>query len=90
MPTTVLTEMLKFNKVTFWIAFVNFHLVFGNDVIVTSFHVIRFPNLHILKNMYISLPSFNALDCLDQVLWRVIETFPNLNALKEPSTCWVK
>ena len=46
-----------------------FFIVFGNDIIMTSFLV---TNLHILWNSakVISLQSFSSVDCLDQVLQR--------------------
>ena len=49
-----------------------FSIVFGNDIIMTSFLVTWFSNLHILWNFpkAIRLQSFNAVDCLDQVLQR--------------------
>ena len=49
-----------------------FSIVFGNDVIMTSFLVIWFSNLHILRNLEknISLLSFNSVGCL----WQVLQT----------------
>ena len=45
-------------------------IVFGNDIIMTSFLVTWFSNLHNLYNSKwtISLQSFNAAGCLWQVL----------------------
>ena len=49
-----------------------FSLFFGNDIILTSFLVTWLSNLRILWNLpkAISLESFSAVDCLDQVLQR--------------------
>ena len=43
-----------------------FSIVFGNDVIMTSFLVTWFSNFHILWNFEwtMNLPSFNSADCL--------------------------
>ena len=51
---------------------VRISIVFGNDIIMTSFPIIWFSNLHILWNLpkAISLQSFSSVDCLDQVLQR--------------------
>ena len=48
----------------------HFPIVFGNDIIMTSFLATWFSNLHILWNFKqtISLQSFNAAGCLWQVL----------------------
>ena len=48
----------------------HFSIVFGNDIIITSFLVTWFSNLHILWNLpkAISLESFNAVDFVGQVL----------------------
>ena len=50
----------------------HFSIVFGNDIIMTSFLVTWFSNLHILWNLSraINLQSFNAVGWLDQVLQR--------------------
>ena len=49
-----------------------FSIVFGNDIIMTSFLVTWFSNLHILWNFSkaIKLQISNAVDCLGQVLKR--------------------
>ena len=49
-----------------------FFIVFGNDIIMASFLVTWFSNLHILWNLpkAISLQSFSSVDCLAQVLQR--------------------
>ena len=50
----------------------HFSIVFGNDIIMTSFLITWFSNLYILWNLVkaISLQSFSALDFLGQVLQR--------------------
>ena len=51
-------------------------LFFGNDIIMTSFLVTWFSNLHILWNLLkaISLQSFNSVDFLGHVLPRDYKT----------------
>ena len=53
-----------------------FFILFGNDIIMMSFLVTRFSNLHILWNLpkAISLKSFNAVDSLGEVLQRDYKT----------------
>ena len=48
----------------------HFSIVFGKDIIMRSFLVTWFSNLHILWNLLkaISLQSFNAVDCLGKIL----------------------
>ena len=50
----------------------HFSLFFGNDIIMMSFLVTWFSNLHILWNLprAIILQSFSPADCLGQVLQR--------------------
>ena len=50
----------------------HFSIVFGSDIIMTSFLVTWFSDLHILWNLpnAISMQSFNPVDCLGQVLQR--------------------
>ena len=50
----------------------HFFIVFGNDIIMTSFLVTWSSNLHILWNLQktISLQRFSSVDCLGQVLQR--------------------
>ena len=52
-----------------------FSIVFRNDIIMTSFLVKWFSNLHILWNLpkAIILQSFSAVDCLGQVLQKDYE-----------------
>ena len=47
-----------------------FPIVFGNDVIMTSFIVVKLSNLHILLNITeaISPENFSFLRCLDLML----------------------
>ena len=50
----------------------HFSIVFDNYIIMTSFLVTRFSNLHILWNISkaINLQNFNDAGCLSQVLQR--------------------
>ena len=50
----------------------HFSIVFGNDIVMTSFLVTWASNLYILWNLLtaISLQNVNAVGCLDQVLQR--------------------
>ena len=51
-------------------------IVFGNDIIMTSFLVTRFLNLYILWNFKwtISLESFNAAGCFDKFYRQIKKT----------------
>ena len=55
---------------------VHISIVFGNDIIMMSFLVTCFSNLHILWNLpkAFSLQSFSVVDCLGQVLQRDYKT----------------
>ena len=52
-----------------------FSIVFGNGIIMTSFLVTLFLNLHILWTLLsaVSLKNFNAVNCLGHVLQRNYE-----------------
>ena len=57
------------------------------DVIMTSFLITKFQNWHILQIMIqaINPLSFNALECLDQILWKGVEAPTVLQRDKKPS-----
>ena len=67
-----------------------FSIVFGNDIIMTSFLVTWFSNLPILWNLpkAISLKSFNAVDCADQILQRDYKNIMNTSHYDVISYFW--